>query len=759
MTSPNFVANEPPAPRLRRYPKAAILGIVYLALLIAPWALTAVINSRPFFFWKGPSRIWVDAPDIWDYRYLRQLLKGLQVAEAVGAVVSLPIVAALLARCAVVYSLRRRASNKLSARQLFALADGTWSYGFRDSAASTKLSVFGAVILAATFLFPALRSGLQSTEDILLPAHEISAKYSPPGSKGSLIGEDPGVLSLSILPQDSVVGVVKDGMIALRIDDVQQASTGGGNPYVWRTRRDQFAPDYAQLDSEFDDFYTTVAPQTLSTGLLRSHAIRMASSISCEQSYSDGSRKPPKVCPGERPFVASFQGSNITLSICVPGRWGLSPWEATTDKQTISEEMYIVADNTVGHQPGRYTNMIYCSSNSARGYFELPNDHNNGVAGHMLDKVPSESSVGEWSSDHFPPTPSSVAEAIENIWPYSGSQPLLASGTLMMAAMALFGNDTWFDAASLAVNTTDFITANTTLRALCEQDALPFRRFKPTENLRFACAQTRFDYSPLEDMVADFFAAISKAAAPMMSAAIFLVEEAMLKEGMKSPVSWNRRIYSMARLKDPVFKPTLSDSAVVGLSVLLGIQAVGIVLMLLYIYSQATWTEKLDALAIARIAHQLDDKGAIAAMGLRELGSLERDPLSKIDGLIGVVEQSPSTMELQSMPSRSQRNSHQNAAHTGEGDGSLGSQDSLTRPIAVAGNAEPVTMYPHRLMTAEERTATLPTYEEHQSQVVPPPYRLAGPRPVVMAEIPGLTLRVGANGLMKNRGKKSALSV
>ncbi|KAK3320237.1 hypothetical protein B0T19DRAFT_284354 [Cercophora scortea] len=759
MTVPNSVANQPPAPQLRRYPKAAIFGILYLALLIVPWALTVVVNSDPFFFWKGPSRVWVYAPDIWDYRYLRQLVKGLQVADGIGTVVSLPVVAALLARCAVVYSLRRRESNKLSARQLFALADGAWSNGFSDNVASTKLSVFGAVILAATLLFPALRSGFQSTEAILLPPHEITSEYTPPGNRGLLVGEDPGVVSLSVLSQENVVGVVKDGMIALRIDDVQQTFQSR-TPFARRTRRHQSIPDYTLQNDQFDDFYTTVAPQPFSTGLLRSHAICMVSSILCEKSFAYESRKPPKVCPGERPFVASFSGSNITLSICVPGRWGSSPWEATTNKQTISEEMYIVADYIEGHQPGRFEAMIYCWSNSTPGYFELPNDHNRGVAGHILDNIPSASSVGEWSSDHFPPAPSSVDEAIENLWPGSHFQPPLASGTLMTAAMALFGNGTWFEAASLAANTTDFAVANATLRALCEQDAFPFRQFEPSSaNLRFACSPSNVDYSPLDDMVAEFFDAMSLGATQVMSASVFLAEEAMLKEGLRVLSSWNRQIYFMAQLKDNVYKPTLTDSAVVGLSVLLGIQAVGIALMLLYIYSQATWTEKLDALAIARITHQLDDKGAIAAMGLRALGGLERDPLIKIDGLIGVVEQSSPAIELQSMPSRSGSTGHQNEDHTGENGGPSDSQDSVAQPVPVVGNAEPVPVHPRPSTAADQRTATLPTYEEHQSQAVPPPYRREGSQSSATPDIPGLTLRVGAKGLMRNWGKKNASSV
>lgn len=95
-------------------------------------------------------------------------------------------------------------------------------------------------------------------------------------------------------------------------------------------------------------------------------------------------------------------------------------------------------------------------------------------------------------------------------------------------------------------------------------------------------------------------------------------------------------------------RPKISLPALIAISVLLAVQAVGVVWLVCYIWSVPVWTETLDAFAIARLAYRIKDDGYIAGFGLR-VPALERvgrkgdrevmlDRLGRVDALVGVVD-------------------------------------------------------------------------------------------------------------------------
>ena len=70
------------------------------------------------------------------------------------------------------------------------------------------------------------------------------------------------------------------------------------------------------------------------------------------------------------------------------------------------------------------------------------------------------------------------------------------------------------------------------------------------------------------------------------------------------------------------------------MSLLILIQALGLAYLACYIYKVPTWTDMLDALAVARIANSLE-KADIPALGSLNSGDLAR--LRHVDALVGVV--------------------------------------------------------------------------------------------------------------------------
>lgn len=82
-------------------------------------------------------------------------------------------------------------------------------------------------------------------------------------------------------------------------------------------------------------------------------------------------------------------------------------------------------------------------------------------------------------------------------------------------------------------------------------------------------------------------------------------------------------------------RPTASLAGLIVISVLVLLQLLGLIYLAWYIYCVPTWTDMLDALAIARITSSLD-KGHVPAIGSMNHRDLDR--LSKMDGLVGVVD-------------------------------------------------------------------------------------------------------------------------
>ena len=125
----------PPKRRLdhvvRTNTSALYLGLLYMTILVIPWALTA--------HYSGTTTATTDVKAVVD------------VLSVLSALATMPLLYALLARAAVVYTQRTRPNKQtpLNVRQLFSLADRRF---VRDSwrgraDGGTKLAVFGTGII------------------------------------------------------------------------------------------------------------------------------------------------------------------------------------------------------------------------------------------------------------------------------------------------------------------------------------------------------------------------------------------------------------------------------------------------------------------------------------------------------------------------------------------------------------------------------------------------------------------------------------
>jgi hypothetical protein len=98
-----------------------------------------------------------------------------------------------------------------------------------------------------------------------------------------------------------------------------------------------------------------------------------------------------------------------------------------------------------------------------------------------------------------------------------------------------------------------------------------------------------------------------------------------------------RKIYTSPGVT--VQRPVLSKAALIILSVLLGLQLLGLGYLTYYLYRFPTWSDQLDAMAMARIGASLDHRGVLPAIG--PVSKKDLDSLQTVEGLIGIVEKEP----------------------------------------------------------------------------------------------------------------------
>lgn len=122
---PRQVKKSAPDLPLWRYRKrTVVLLILYVPLLIIPWALTCVLAVRPvsrdsYFTQMGIGRADVSSIHNW--------ATTVRTLNSMATVATIPVISALLTQAAVVYSQRRKRDQKLNMGQVFTLADKRWT--------------------------------------------------------------------------------------------------------------------------------------------------------------------------------------------------------------------------------------------------------------------------------------------------------------------------------------------------------------------------------------------------------------------------------------------------------------------------------------------------------------------------------------------------------------------------------------------------------------------------------------------------------
>lgn len=416
--------------RYHRY--AIFLLIVYIPLITVPWALTCVMSKRPL----GASSYHIQRGFIdKEMRRIENWTRAINVLNSISSLVTIPILSALVAQAAVVYSERHETRQDFRLKHLVALADRGWTNPFilgktwvwkgRESIRVRNLLHFAAIVIllgkstTQTRIYPLSMTGalqqplyqiLVPMESMLVPTCQDTSpmewvkefdrpygdcKYNPVAPR--LVGWDIEPFQITETELDGVVQQLIGEMAIAAMSDVK------ANLWANMSRPDPAEQILLNLTSE--KFVATLAQGT-TTGVLREHIMRLNSSVSCQRIPRS---QFPSSCAGEHPFTISFQhGGNFTR-VCVPGFWGWSPWTLSRSRQDISEDLYLdileqleLGDpDLMGYRNYTSDYSLHCSANTTRSYFELGNYRNNYTWGPLLERWPSKEELTKDYNDFY----------------------------------------------------------------------------------------------------------------------------------------------------------------------------------------------------------------------------------------------------------------------------------------------------------------------------------------------------------------------
>lgn len=660
-----------------------VLAIFYIALLIVPWVLECKIASQPSFiiqFYRWGTRNYVQ--NGW--------IIAINVLNSLAVVLSLPILSALLARAAVVFSQRRKPGQTLTVRQLFALADRGWYDLFKVTSpvASSALLRLGFLVLFIAVLLPLLRSGLVTYDKVLATDHlpKEAKKYmyerlgytpSPVAVKVAYPSNQDNVLSATRKNLLTTVGGIEPNLWPVCNDNTSSDSTCGFKygPYdLSQSTLSNFweDPDRYGWDSDWNTNGSALMhASTLTAGSsigsyywndFGAYTLGLKSGTRCEAVSAQEVEEQCLRSTDNGSLPTAAQGWNTSLEIqkqlrvdiCYPAL-ERSPWEAADASPwkpiSFTEHLYIGIRDQVsswdcsdslyssdcGYQ-GTYQGLyLECQADSMMSFFELGSARTKGVPSRFLDELPSGFDIPRDRGFSSSRDPTSYTDYI---------------GPLKTAALAMFGNDSWFDTLNLVVADIEVanITNGTALALLCQMMPLgnidTFGRDAYCDEARYR-DEFPYYYTSSEifsSLVRSFFQSFRtrKLARATLNTATFYANNAILS-GMNDSPNWESQdTKRMSEESDEwMAVPVLSVPAIATISIFIALQVACIVILLVYIYSSRVWTLTLDSLAIARVGAQLSALDVFlipretGTLGTAQLNSRAAKQLDQIDGLVG----------------------------------------------------------------------------------------------------------------------------
>ncbi|KAM0541098.1 hypothetical protein ACHAO7_010755 [Fusarium culmorum] len=633
-----------------------------------------------------------------DMQKIKDWSTATNILSRIAATLGLPIVSALMAQAVVVYSQLRKEGQeeKLNVLQLFALSDRGWMdipilwtscFGAR-SRSSRFLWLAAGLVLVSKLLLKVTAPPLQSLLVPYDPLTVISCNDNPveitnrdktcngTGAESRVVGIDPEPNVMELIPRNLAVNLIRQKIKSFSMSYVQTNLWHEVTNYIPFAVEQQRAQTFGWIQKRrpYINYFASSLANGTATGILREHAMRINSTISCKAGNL------PLTCSGSMPFFAifnhtGFATSGVKATVCVEGNQSAVPWTRSRDRQDINENMWLrleVAQQLDGSRVDGQALLqdvtafnLSCRASSTRGYFELGNHWNNQVFKPLLEKWPIRddirmnfndyrSFVGKYKNpDRRPVT---VDPALEPDLHLTWNSPPnlfgdLGMGTprpLALVVLSLFGNGSFFHLASKRPQK----DMNYTMRDICESENYPFQRLV-LDHVDYSklCAgelsMYREEYPPSGnhrgnvkyELLPIFVARILEAfkepeeAESLFEMGMFFANEVLLRESASVfGTIWSRWIFSSPGWT--IVKPRKTVMAMVVISTLIAVQSICLVWLVWYITSTPTWTDRYDSFALAQLGAQLD---GLCGEGLRSAAKEDGEYLKSQSGMVGVL--------------------------------------------------------------------------------------------------------------------------
>lgn len=224
-------------------------------------------------------------------------------------------------------------------------------------------------------------------------------------SNATIIGYDADPAVMAFVEHRLIVQEVANSLVTF--DNLEyQHDLWTNDPYEgeqllrWTDFSKIMANDNGGKPSAGSRYFVSSLPRGTRTGVLREHALRLNSSITCK---SVPRRDFPSQCAGSRPLEVEIRRSDVKMRVCVPGEIGRHPWTLSRDRQDIEEELFMDFGYTEDRFTRAYSSFknftVHCTASTVRGYFELGNVMNEFVYGPLLDKWPDEQTIERDTND------------------------------------------------------------------------------------------------------------------------------------------------------------------------------------------------------------------------------------------------------------------------------------------------------------------------------------------------------------------------
>ena len=423
--------------------------------------------------------------------------------------------------------------------------------------------------------------------------------------------------------------------------------------------------------------FTTSVPVGTDTGVIRNIAMRINSSVSCELVPQE---QIPNSCGVGGSFNVNF--SNIDKDsdsapftkpnspkyrgrVCSTNNATGSPYKETILRQDFFEEFWLDFEFTqlyetyygdrhdaaYGELSDDLSTLVevsnftqHCSGNTTLAYFEIPNYFNGYQLGNLLDSktLQSHDHGTDKNQTFYNLDDAEVSESV-----ITEIETATFPGPLIMSLHAIFGNGSFFQTL---VSMDDESQNNSSDNMLCQQLRYPFSGLSnylgltqrpwysssveytnwilPEKGCVIAGANS--GTGGPSDVLRTFFTWMLNFAHPdrIMSALTlseYIVHDYMLS--LDGPVP----IQSCPGQK--LSKPQISLPALIAITVLLGIQIIGLGYMAFYSHLRPAWTETLDSFAMMKIGAEIERHRNFS--GAETYLAEETRLLDELDGWVG----------------------------------------------------------------------------------------------------------------------------